>query len=126
MSMVKSPKVKQICAICKAEILGTPITIPTLFDLQAFICEECDERFKTEQEKDEVIQFLIANGGYFGKLPRPKHLDLKTLLNALIKDLNGNADPMKVTLSLIHKALLYGFTPEEYIGEINALLRRPG
>ena len=79
------------------------------------ICEICYKRFP-KNDIELMINLFNAYGGYFGKFKK-----LKSSVFKRLKELN-EADMSKenlfstdgINLQLLHAALLFGFSPQEY------------
>ena len=103
-----------VCDICKEKIKLRAIFYHSGVHSRV-ICEICYQRFpKTDIEL--MVNLFNAFGGYFGKFKKLKSSVFKRLKELNEKDMSqenqSNAD--RINLQLLHAALLFGFSPQEY------------
>ncbi|MEJ2293957.1 MAG: hypothetical protein P8Y23_04245 [Candidatus Lokiarchaeota archaeon] len=109
------PKVKVIkCDICHKDLNKKAILYHTAINDKT-ICEICYKTF-SKDEIELMVNLFSAYGGYFGKYQK-----LKASVYIRLKELNGTKveqDALSgaegLNLQLLHAALQFGFTPNEY------------
>ncbi len=102
------------CDICKEKIKHRATFYQSGVHSRV-ICEICYKRFP-KNDIELMINLFNAYGGYFGKFKK-----LKSSVFKRLKELN-EADMSKenhfsadgINLQLLHAALLFGFSPQEY------------
>jgi len=89
------------------------------------VCSECYILFPNE-EIQIAFKLFIAYGGYFGKLKTP-HLSVNEILKKFLLEYKSKGkkfnlkDIEKFNLTLLHRALLYGITIQEYVQGLEIL-----
>lgn len=110
------------CAIChnnanknaRIKRLGTQFGI---------ICNDCHEEF-SQDEIELISNMCIAFGGYFGKLKTSKILNYQ-IIKELAEEFKLNKDKIAlstINIKLLHKALLYGIPPGQFIKGLELIL----
>ncbi len=111
------------CFICRKEIRQRATFYQTGVNY-GIVCVECYKKFARE-DLDLIANLFIAFGGYFGQYKRSEFSVLK-ILKAIQKDLlsiyeeNGIE---KVNIRMLHKALVHGISPKEYIENLKLILK---
>ncbi|MFW9784537.1 MAG: hypothetical protein ACFFFB_19810 [Candidatus Heimdallarchaeota archaeon] len=79
------------------------------------ICELCYRKFSKE-DIELMLNLFNAYGGYYGKFKKLKSSIYKRLKEFNEFDLRNNnfSNTDQINLQLLHGALIFGFTPEEY------------
>ena len=104
------------CDICQEEIKYRALFYELGIN-SGVICESCHRKFE-KSEIELMINLFNAYGGHFGKFK-----ELKISVYTRLKEMGelgvgkgkfSNAD--KINLELLHKALLFGFSPKEFFG----------
>ena len=107
------------CDICKEKIKHRATFYQSGVHSRV-LCEICYKRFP-KNDIELMINLFNAYGGYFGKFKK-----LKSSVFKRLKELN-EADMSKenvfsadeINLQLLHAALLFGFSPQEYFQGIS-------
>ncbi len=110
------------CAICRNEIADYKNVYPAGLNF-GLVCKDCYKKF-SEDDIDLMINMFIAYGGYFGK-KQGSVFSLKILLNEFINKIKkekGILNLKELNIKLLHKALLYGITPQEFIDNLDKIL----
>ena len=83
------------------------------------VCSACNAIFPKE-DLELVINIFLSHKGYFGQLKQSasKH-DLKDLLVEYKKSTKLNVEKMNILL--LHRALLYGLIPKQFIKQLELL-----
>ncbi|MGB5910130.1 MAG: hypothetical protein WBH31_02935 [Promethearchaeia archaeon] len=102
------------CDICKEKIKHRA----TLFQSgvhSRVICEICYKRFP-KNDIELMVNLFNAFGGYFGKFKKLKSSVFKRLkeLNEADMSKENLSSADEINLQLLHAALLFGFSPQEY------------
>jgi len=110
------------CSICNVIITD----LEDLYqcpDTWKTICSQCIQKFSPD-DIELLPQIFNAFGGYFGKEKSINPIPLNELLQETIKKIekNGRFDLAQIQLTLIHKALLLGYTPAEFQKYLRKLL----
>ncbi|MFX0058322.1 MAG: hypothetical protein ACFE85_13345 [Candidatus Hodarchaeota archaeon] len=102
------------CDICKEEIKYRALFYESGIN-SGVLCESCHKKFQ-ESEIELMMNLFNVYGGYFGKFKKLKTSVYKRLKEqgegTIGKGEFSNAD--KINLELLHKALLFGFSPKEF------------
>ena len=112
------------CSLCHKEIKGRS----EIHQEQAhfiLVCSECCILF-TNEEIQIALKLFLAYGGYFGKLISPNLSVDETLRDILIEFKSKDKkvrleDVEEFNLALLHRALLYGITIQEYTQALEIL-----
>ncbi len=110
------------CAACRNEF---STVLGSVQSKQFFwvACDDCAEKF-SEEDLELMVNMFIAYGGYFGEF-KSSNFSLKEFLTELTNDLKikrANASLNALNVLLLHKCLLHGITPKQFIYEIKKLL----
>ena len=79
------------------------------------ICEGCYEKFEKE-DSEMIVGLLVAYGGHFGKRKR-QDFSMDGIMEEIIEDcekMKGKLDTTEINALFLHKALLYGITPQDF------------
>ena len=106
------------CDVCQEEIKFKA----TIYDSgvnHRVICELCYKRFP-KNDLELMLNLFNAYGGYFGKFKKLKSSVYKRLreYNENGFKNNDSSRANQINLQLLHAALLFGFTPQEYFRSI--------
>ena len=124
--MIAKPASKSVhsvkCGICHVEIVDRAQIYQAGINL-GVICITCYRAFSTE-DIEMMANMFIAYGGYYGMIKDRTFSVLKALEylieNSNVKDKFLNTDFLNI--KLMHKALLHGVSPEQYINSFKTLL----
>lgn len=125
---VESSKKSIKCAICHHDIDDFTLAYQPHLNL-GIVCADCCMSF-SQEDLIIIMELLIMYGGYFGKL-RDRSF---SLINELKKidipnchNISFTTDEfiLEINSRLLHKALLHGIYPEEYIEELKKYLDKP-
>ena len=107
------------CSICRNKIkdIATCHQSPLTYGIA---CPVCYKRF-SEDDLEVVSNLLFAYGGYFGKYKNSK-FSLFNALAEVIGDVQDTLDTDDMNFKLLHRALLNGITPHQYIVILKNLL----
>ncbi len=110
------------CGICHGEIVDRAQIYQAGINL-GVVCIECYKRFSAE-DLEMMANMFIAYGGYFGML---KDLDfslVKILENVMKTGLKERkiVNTEQINIRLMHKALLHGISPENYVQHLSVLV----
>lgn len=110
------------CGICHGEIVDRAQIYQTGLNL-GVVCSKCYKRFSAN-DLEMIANMFIAYGGYFGMLQDSKFSLVKTLEVIMKNSLRENiiANTEQVNIRLMHKALLHGITPEQYVQNLSLLV----
>lgn len=111
------------CSVCHADLKESTMVRQVGY-LFGVVCDECYHRF-SECDIELMTNMFIAYGGYFGKLRRNRaDFTPERILTEIFEELKRNGRKLNSTdlnVRLMHKALLYGLTPNEYVEELKKL-----
>ncbi|MFW9822409.1 MAG: hypothetical protein ACFFE4_05715 [Candidatus Thorarchaeota archaeon] len=110
------------CGICRNEIFDRAELHQAGLNL-GVVCCNCYKQFSTK-DLEMMANMFIAYGGHFGMVKDTKFSLVKTLENILKKSLREKDvfDSEQINIKLIHKALLHGITPEQYVRNLSLLI----
>ena len=113
--MIRSIK----CAICNAELKNYDFAHESGF-LFAIICRKCYRTYSSN-DIELMINMFCAFGGYFGKYT-PKD---DCCVNLLFEEskIKGKKITIQGSLKMLHKALLFGVTPQQFFERFNCNLK---
>ncbi|MHA2010154.1 MAG: hypothetical protein ACW99E_21850 [Promethearchaeota archaeon] len=88
------------------------------------LCIDCYKNFSSE-DIELMTNMFIAYGGYFGKR---KGSDFSTnkVLKKILSELQLQRKKVNVeglNLKMLHRALLYGITPKQYVKSLQSLMK---
>ena len=110
------------CGICRMNIIDRAQIYQAGINL-GVVCSDCYKQF-SGKDLEMMANMFIAYGGYFGMLKDSSFSLLKTLENILKNALKGkklvNSDQLNIRL--MHKALLHGISPEQYVQNLSLLV----
>ncbi len=110
------------CSICRHEIKDRATLCQTGVNY-GIACVECYRKF-TSEDLELMANLFTAFGGYFGQFRRSEFSILR-ILKAIHTDLlpiyeeNGVEE---LNIRMLHRALLHGISPEEYIENLKFIL----
>ena len=108
-----------LCAICRSDITGDTNLHQSGFSL-SIICDHCYNEF-TKDDLEMMLNMFLAYGGYFGKL-KAANLSVQSILSKLLDEIKaekGRIEIQELNIRLMHKALLYGIGPAEFITQLS-------
>ncbi|MFX1478034.1 MAG: hypothetical protein ACFFCI_07865 [Promethearchaeota archaeon] len=111
------------CSICRNEIRERATFYQSGITC-GVICVDCYKRFSNE-DLDLIANLFLAYGGYFGQYKRSQFSILK-ILQAIYEDLfplYRKRGLEELNIRMLHKALLHGISPQEYIENLNLLIK---
>jgi len=102
------------CDICKEKITHRATFYQSGVHSRV-VCEICYKRFP-KNDIELMVNLFNAYGGYFGKYKKLKSSVFKKLKELNETDINKDnvTSADGVNLQLLHAALLFGFSPQEY------------
>ena len=103
------------CSICRHEIKDRATLCQTGVNY-GIVCVECYQKFSSE-DLELMANLFIAFGGYFGQYQRSEFSILR-ILKAIHMDLLPVYEEKgieELNIRMLHRALLHGISPEEYI-----------
>ena len=103
------------CSICHHEIKEKATLYQTGLEV-GIVCVECYKRF-SKKDIELIANLFTAFGGYFGQYKRGS-FSIEKILKAIHTDLvfiYEDEEALQINVRMLHKALLHGITPEEYI-----------
>lgn len=124
--MIGKPKKKSDssvkCGICHGAIVDRAQIYQAGLNL-GVVCNKCYKGFSTN-DLEMMANMFIAYGGYFGMLKNSKFSPVKTIENILKNGLKEKktVSTEQINIKLMHKTLLHGISPEEYIQNLSVLM----
>jgi hypothetical protein len=109
------------CAICRNEIEDYTNVYPAGLNF-GLVCDDCYKSFP-EEDIELMLNMFIAYGGYFGK-KQGSIFSLKILLKDLVDEITiekENINVKELNIKMLHKALLYGIAPKEFLIHLEKL-----
>jgi hypothetical protein len=109
------------CSLCHHEIRERATLCPTGLEVKV-VCVDCYRRF-SEEELELIANLLRAFGGFFGQYKRGT-ISIVKILKAIHQDLlsaSKDAEAVQINIKMLHKALLHGITPKEYIENLELI-----
>ena len=121
----KSSRKTVKCAICHNDINDFSVIYQPQFTL-GVVCTECQYFFSPE-DISSILELFLLYGGYFGQLREQKFSLIRELKRI---DLSGFQNKsfsideiiLEVNSRLLHRALLHGLCPEDYVGRLKKFL----
>ena len=110
------------CAICRADIKNHSRAYQSRSTF-AVVCRECRRKL-TEDDIELMLNLFLAYGGYFGKL-KDVSFSLEDTLKEILNDAGNKGEEFdlgEVNSRMVHKALLHGHPPQEYIDVLKSIL----
>lgn len=111
-----------ICGICRAEVRNKA-SIYHSGVYTRVICEKCFKKFSSN-DIELMVNLFTAFGGYFGKHKKPEYI-----LYIILKELKEKSkyrensfSAAEIKLQLLHKALLYGISPEKFFQGLKTII----
>jgi hypothetical protein len=111
------------CGICNTEIRNRA----TIYRSEVYvrvICENCLRKFSSD-DIELMINVFTAFGGYFAKNRKPDYI-IYIILKEFKEELNSKGSSLsllELKLKLLHKALLYGISPEKYFQRLKMIIK---
>ncbi len=87
------------------------------------VCSKCHDNIPKD-DLELMANMFTAYGGYFGKL-KSANFSLYEMLKELISEFNINSEEVpvdKLNIEMMHRALLHGVTPQEFIRGLEIIL----
>ena len=110
------------CGICSTEIKNRA-SIYHSGVYTRVICENCLKKFSSN-DIELMVNLFTAFGGYFGKYKKPEYI-----LYIILKELKEKSkyrensfSAAEIKLQLLHKALLYGISPEKFFQGLKTII----
>ncbi len=109
------------CGICHGEIVDRAQIYQAGINL-GVVCSACYKHFSAD-DLEMMANMFIAYGGYFGMLKDSDFSLVKTLETVLKNGLREKkiVNTEQINIRLMHKALLHGISPEEYIQNLSLI-----
>jgi len=110
------------CGVCHMGIVDRAQIYQAGINL-GVVCSDCYKLFSVE-DLEMMANMFIAYGGYFGMLKDSNFSLVKTLETILKSSLREKkiVNTEQINIRLMHKALLHGISPEQYIQELTLLV----
>lgn len=111
-----------ICCICRSKVRDKASIFHTGVYFRV-ICEKCLKKFSTN-DIELMVNLFTAFGGYFGKYKKPEYIlyiILKELKNKS-KYIGNSFIAAEIKLQFLHKALLYGISPEKFFQGLKTII----
>jgi hypothetical protein len=116
------------CIICRDVIEDIEKAYQTSINL-SLVCKKCQQVF-SHSDLELISGIFIAFGGYFGSLKHKNRTIDEILDNAVIKKVfseliqqgGKKAKIEEINIKVLHQMLLHGFTPQEYVSKLNAIV----
>jgi hypothetical protein len=110
------------CNICKKEIKGNH-RITKLAMNYAIICENCNDKF-TSEELELISNIFTAFGGYFGQMEGDSKSVYHTIkrLSNMYQEVDKKIDLSAVDIKILHQALLHGISPSQIVQGLKLLV----
>lgn len=108
-----------LCSVCRSVIRGDTNIHQSSFSLSV-ICDDCCKGFSRD-DIEMMLNMFLAYGGYFGKLKEPG-ISVRSLLSKLLGEIKaekGRIQIQELNVRLMHKALLYGIAPSDFVGQLS-------
>ncbi len=112
----------KICGICRAEVRNKA-SIYHSGVYTRVICEKCFKKFSSN-DIELMVNLFTAFGGYFGKHKKPEYI-----LYIILKELKEKSkyrensfSAVEIKLQLLHKALLYGISPQKFFQGLKTII----
>lgn len=110
------------CSICRSDINPNTSFFQSAVTF-GVVCSSCKEKF-SEEDITLILELLLVYEGYFGMYER-SHFCLEEMIKEVVmenKDVSGVPDFGKMHINILHKALTYGITPQEFEQQLVAYL----
>ena len=113
------------CAICHNDINNFSVIYQPQFNL-GVVCADCQYFFSPE-DITSVLELFLLYGGYFGQLQGQKFSlirELKKIDSSEFQNKSVSIDEIIIEVNslLLHRALLHGLCPEDYIEKLRKFL----
>ena len=110
------------CVICHSDIK----TYSNVYQSDVnfgIICNNCKKRF-TKEDLELISSLFLAYGGFLGKFERSQFsiADVITDLSKEIAQNNNNLSLENLNIKALHKALVHGITPDEFVELLRSFL----
>jgi len=110
------------CAICHSDINNYSKIYQSDPNF-GVICGNCRNRF-TKEDLELISSLFLAYGGFLGKLKRSQ-FSIIEVIKDLSKELVEQNDSLSIenlNIKVLHKALVHGITPNEFIELLKSFL----
>lgn len=110
------------CGICRVEIEKAN-QIYQVGPTYNIVCGDCYTQFSKE-DLEMMRDIFMVYGGYFGMIKGSKFSLLK-ILEDILTSTHGKGKMIntdQINIELMHKALLHGISPEQYITKLAFLM----
>ncbi len=107
-----------ICALCHNDINEDSNVYQSMVCF-AVICDNCHEKF-SEEAIDLMINMFLAYGGYFSQFKK-EGFSIEESIKKIIDNLKLSKNFTEIqeyNIRLLHQALLYGISPQEYVEKL--------
>ena len=108
-----------LCSVCRAPIQGDTNIHQSSFSLSV-VCDDCYGEF-AKDDVEMMLNMFLAYGGYFGKF-KESDITVQSLLSRLLGEIKaekGRVEIKELNIRLMHKALLYGISPSDFVGQLS-------
>ncbi len=117
--LVDAPMGTLKCAICHNDIKQDNHLYQSERN-KSIVCPNCWKLFSKE-DIELIIDLFFAYGGYFGKNDS-SDFSVNEILKNLTQESESDLDLDQLNIKLLHKALLCGITPEDFVKKLNEIL----
>ena len=112
------------CRVCHTEILKNT-KIHQVGIGFSVVCDKCYTLFGAE-DVEMMVDLFIAYGGYFGMVKNTS-FSLFNMLEEVLRDhvqSQKRLNTEQVNIEMMHKALLHGITPQQYVKQLSFLVNK--
>ena len=108
-----------LCGICHAEITNEASVYQEGLHL-GVVCADCYKN-NSKEDLELMANMFFAYGGYFGKL-KEADFSVYKVLKELTSEIQEAPSIEEINIKMMHRALLHGVTPHQFIEGLRMLL----
>ena len=114
-------RANKMCAVCHSHVKNFSKSYQSKSYL-SIVCNKCYSEF-SEEDVELMLDLFFIYGGYFGK-KKISNFSVTEFVSTFAENYNEgeNLDIEDLNLKIIHKLLLYGVSPNEYIEGLSEFL----
>lgn len=119
--IVSSENANLKCGICHREITRGATIYQEGFHF-GVVCTECYKK-NSEEDLELMANMFFAYGGYFGKL-KGSNFSIYKALKEILDEFQVTKESIsveEVNIKMMHRALLHGITPREFVEGLKIL-----